>query len=422
MITGLLSYVLVTSGAISAFTSFIGKYIISFKKICIYSLLIQCIACVILGTNNFDFIEIGLGIYSIGYGLIATCTTIFIDYYLDDIKAEEKQKDQAFTNEVYFFNFGLLIGSLIGFFVIDFGVLFIVGFVFNAIAFLFYIVGYDFIKIPSNFNKHFVSSNAKVRHLIFMIVLSMSIIAAVMIFKFKSALIINLLIILAGILLLSYLIFTFKKAKQTAKHSLKLFLLYLVFLSIIFISYQFLPLLCSSIGTFNSDGTILGYNFGFDSSSVGILNSIILVITAYILAKYYETKTISYRKAFMISYFIMFLAFMILFIGTIYTDNAKIALPVVITFIIIVSFGEILLQPISFTMVNQMIAPDHRPVFYSGIGFLVRTLSPLTCNAIIAIALSQQRHQQVEYFSIIFLAITAILGISLLVLKFLVKE
>jgi dipeptide/tripeptide permease len=118
----------------------------------------------------------------------------------------------------------------------------------------------------------------------------------------------------------------------------------------------------------------------------------------------------------------MLIAFVLMFFSTVYAVDSKISLLALVVFIVIISLSEILLQPISYTMVNQMIVEKDRPVFYAGVGFLTKSVAPVMMWMGMFSILKMTRADQVDYYSIVFLCISVLLAVALTVLKIFLKK
>jgi hypothetical protein len=261
-----------------------------------------------------------------------------------------------------------------------------------------------------------LENNSKYRHGLFVIICVLLILITYASFYVLGSTIINSMMIFSGILIFIYMAMTFVKVKQGQKQQLNIFMYYLIFFTIAWGVYQFVPMMAGHMAMFNSTDMLFGYKIGFDTNWVGIINSIILVVMTVILSFYFQKRSVSYKNALGISLSIMLLAFFVLLAGTFYAVGEQVMLSFIVAFIAIMSVGEVLLIPCSYTIVNEMIPVDDRPIFYAGVSYLTKSVAPLVSGIFIYDALFQRSSVQLDYFQLMFGIVCCVLLIPIMLL------
>ncbi|WP_203250085.1 hypothetical protein [Cysteiniphilum marinum] len=138
-------FIMAACGVIHVIASPIGKKIINFKVLLFFALIFQCLGCYLIAFVNIDFIHIGFAIYSVGYGFIVTCVTVFLNYYIEAKETDKSGVKLIFTIDLLCFNLGMLAGAATGLFVIELGNLFCIAFLVCGVAVLGFIFFHDYL-------------------------------------------------------------------------------------------------------------------------------------------------------------------------------------------------------------------------------------------------------------------------------------
>ncbi|GGF99051.1 MULTISPECIES: hypothetical protein [Cysteiniphilum] len=407
----ILLHILAISGAIGVIASFIGKCIIDFKQLLYYSLIFQVVGCLLLAFNQYDLIRCGFAIYTVGYGFVVTCITILLDNYLMSINANENRTKIVFTWDILFFNGGMLVGCVIGLFVIDFGVLFIYGFLFCGLSLFVYLLGYNKITLYEK-----IRDKLFIRHLGIMAISAVLFLITLISFNKEWSFIGDSLIIISSIMLFTYFLVYMLRSNNLTKIKIRTFLHYLFYMIVFWSFYQLMPFLTSHILMFYSDNYFLGMEISLTSNGVGIINTMVITFFSLILPIIYKRVKVKYYISFQLSLLVMLISFSVMFYSTYVLSDLKIGLLFIISFVVLISLSEVLMVPLQYTIVKQVINTKDRVVFYSGVAFLLKSLSPVLSAQLFSGAVANIH--KISTFSSFFFLICFALILCILLLKF----
>lgn len=418
VILGMIYHAMAISGGVNVVTSFIGEYLVNFKHLYIYSLVLQVFGCFLLSLNALSLIKLGLAIYTVGYGLIVTCLTIFIDDYLDQTNADKDRAKTVFTWDMLIFNVGLLVGCIIGLCVIDFGMLFAYGLVFCSLTLIVFIMSYDFINLKSK-----LKDKQLFRHSLLIIILVSLIGLSYISFCSTLSFISDSLLTLCFIALFVYLIYFWFKTKKEDKNKVLTFFHYLFYTTLFWTLYQTLQLLIIYLFKGRTDNLVFGYTLKLSPEWVGIINIVTIVALSLCLPWVYKRLKFSYYHSFQISLGFMLGAFIILFYAAMIATGLKLSMSLLLIYIILLSWGEVLMLPLNYTIVNQIVPDKDKPILYGVVGFNTKSFAPAACGfLIIDRVITSDPEQQITNFQWTFFIICIVLLASMLCLKFYSKN
>lgn len=407
----ILLHILAISGAIGVIASFIGKCVIDFKQLLYYSLIFQVVGCLLLAFNQYDLIRCGFAIYTVGYGFVVTCITILLDNYLMSINAKENMTKIVFTWDILFFNSGMLVGCMIGLFVIDFGVLFIYGFLFCGLSLFVYLLGYNKIFLYEK-----IRDKLLIRHLGIMVTSAVLFLITLISFNEEWGFIGDGLIVISSLMLFTYFLVYILRSKNQTKVKIRTFLHYLFYMIVFWCLYQLMPFLTDHILMFYSDNHLFGMEISLTSSWVGIINTTVITLFSLVLPIMYQRVKIKYYQSFQLSLLVMLISFAVMFYSTYALSDLKIGLLFIISFVVLISLSEVLMVPLQYTIVKQVINKKDRVVFYSGVAFIVKSLSPVLAAQLFNGAVANIN--QISTFASFFFIICLALILCILLLKF----
>ncbi|MCB1107196.1 MAG: oligopeptide:H+ symporter [Chlamydiia bacterium] len=337
---------------------YIGGRFLSYRLLFSFSMLFQTIGCIILSMINLDSLYWGLAIFLTGCGLNVTCVNCMLTQLFE---AHDKNRESAFLWNYSGMNIGFLIGfTMSGFFQIDqnYSILFLVAGASNIVTLLITFVNW---KILKDVATHLTQAATQRQIRLGIIgVLMLIVLSMVLRWLINHSSFSNEFILIVGALMFFVIggIAFQQRVKEVGKKIWAYFVLCLASL-VFWTLYQMAPMGLTLFFLHNVDRTVMG--FTVPPQWLLNINTIIIIIAgptlAYVCKKLREKGvTIRIPVQFAIALLLIGIGFAILPFG-IYFANAEgiSSFSWVIMSYILQSLGEILLSPIGYAMIGQLI-------------------------------------------------------------------
>lgn len=353
------------TGALVAFNFFlhllggsIGGRFLSYRFLFTIGLILQTFGCIVLSIISLDSLYWGLAIFLAGCGLNLTCVNCMLTQLFEP---HDKNRESAFLWNYSGMNIGFLIGfTMSGLFQIhdNYSTLFLMAALSNIITIG--ITGYYWKTLKDlGTTLSEKPTSEKIKRGLFGIVIIIALSLILRYFLKQSKLSNELILFAGGIMLLVIVGLILKqKTSETKKKMWAFFILTLSSL-IFWTLYQMAPMGLTLFYQHNVNHKVLG--FSIPPQWFMNINTIIIILGGPGLACLFKHlrkkgKTIRIPQQFAIALLLIGIGFIILPLGIHFANKAGLVSISWITMnYILQSLGEILLSPIGFSMIGQLI-------------------------------------------------------------------
>ena len=337
---------------------YIGGRFLSYRLLFSISMLFQTAGCLILSMLSLESLYWGLAIFLTGCGLNVTCVNCMLTQLFE---SHDKNRETAFLWNYSGMNIGFLIGfSMSGIFQMyeNYSALFLFAGVSNVISLLITLCNWKYLKDIGTHLSHTVASKQfrlGIMGIVMLLVLSLSLRWLINHSEFSNEFIIILGIVM--FLIIAGIAFQ-QRLKVAGKKIWAYFILCLASL-VFWTLYQMAPMGLTLFVLHNVDRTVMG--FTVPPQWLLNINTIIIIVAGPSLA--YLCKKLR-DKGFIIRIPIQFamaliligIGFTLLPVGIHFADSRGVSgFSWVIVSYILQSLGEILISPIGYAMIGQLI-------------------------------------------------------------------
>ncbi len=337
---------------------YIGGRFLSYRLLFCIGMLFQVFGCMILSMVSLDSLYWGLAIFLTGCGLNVTCVNCML---IQLFEPHDKNRETAFLWNYSGMNIGFFIGfTMSGIFQIDqnYTLLFLAAGLSNVITIVITLINWKLLKDVGTHLTH-VTGNKQFRlgviGLIMIVILSFA-----LRWLLNHSYFSNEFIIIVGIIMLIVIGgIAFQQRVEDARRKIWAFLILALASLIFWTLYQMAPMGLTLFYIHNVDRNIMG--FTIPPQWLMNINTIIIILGGPSLAHYLKWmrskgKTVRIPYQFAISLFLIGIGFAILPLGIHFADaQGMSAFSWIIISYVFQSLGEILISPIGYAMIGQLI-------------------------------------------------------------------
>ncbi|QVL56383.1 MAG: oligopeptide:H+ symporter [Simkaniaceae bacterium] len=337
---------------------YIGGRFLSYRLLFSISMLFQTAGCIILAMVNLESLYWGLAIFLTGCGLNVTCVNCMLTQLFE---SHDKNRETAFLWNYSGMNIGFLIGfTMSGIFQIyeNYSILFLVAGVSNVVTLLLTLSNWKYLKDVGTHLTH-TTANKQFRLGVMGILMLIALSLALRWLINHSGFSNEFIIIVGAIMFLIIAGIAFQqRVKDAGKKIWAYFILCLASL-VFWTLYQMAPMGLTLFILHNVDRTVMG--FTVPPQWLLNINTIIIIVAgptlAYLCKKLRERGyTIRIPIQFAMALILIGIGFALLPLGIHFADSKGISgFSWVIVSYILQSLGEILLSPIGYAMIGQLI-------------------------------------------------------------------
>ncbi len=337
---------------------YVGGRFLSYRLLFSISMLFQTAGCIILSMVSLESLYWGLAIFLTGCGLNVTCVNCMLTQLFE---SHDKNRETAFIWNYSGMNIGFLIGfTMSGIFQTyeNYSILFLVAGVSNIVTLLVTLCNWKYLKdVGTHLSHTSVGKQFRLGIMGIVILIALSLALRWLINHSRFS---NEFIIIVGItmfLVIAGIAFQ-QRMKNAGKKIWAYFILCLASL-VFWTLYQMAPMGLTLFVLHNVDRIIMG--FTVPPQWLLNINTIIIIVAgptlAYLCRKLREKGyTIRIPIQFAIALILIGIGFVLLPLGIHFADSRGISgFSWVIVSYILQSLGEILLSPIGYAMIGQLI-------------------------------------------------------------------
>ena len=335
----------------------------SHRSLFALGMLLQATGCYLLSLNN---LYLGLAVYLSGTGLNVTCINCMLTQFFSP---HDKKREKAFLWNYSGMNLGFFIGFTIsGFFekLANYSNLFLIGALFNVIAFL---IVLSFWKILKDKNTYFSILKKKKRYIfrIFGLILIFFIILSLLWLLKYSAFSNAMILIVGSAMLLLIVFFALNQKNKLDKQKIFAFLILALTALIFWTLYMSAPMGLTLFVENNVNRHFLGLLI--PPQWVLNINSIIIIIGGPLMAYIFKNLrkkgfNISIPLQFSLSLFLIGLGFILLGISVNFADSKGfVSFNWILASYTFQSLGELFISPIGYAMIGQLISYKLQSIF-----------------------------------------------------------
>lgn len=337
---------------------YIGGRYLSYRLLFGMGMVFQMVGCALLSLTTLDSLYWGLAAFLTGCGLNVTCVNCMVTQLFEP---HDKNRESAFLWNYSGMNIGFLIGfTLSGIFQISasYSPLFLAAGVGNLIALMLVITHWSALKDKDTYLTH---TGAKKHFLLaIMGILFTLVIGFALRWLLNHATFSNDFILLVGLIMLIVIIcLIFQQRGAEAAKKMWAFLILLLASLIFWTLYQMAPMGLMLFITHNVDRVVLG--FKVPPQWMLNINTLIIIVGGPLMAHLYKKLrtrgyTIRIPIQFTFALLLIGIAFAILPAGIYFAGpEGKTAFSWVVISYILQSLGELLISPIGYAMIGQLI-------------------------------------------------------------------